>query len=95
MKFVVEVITIGGGLPDFLGTSCSGLGSSLYSLGMGSVENTVSNSSLIVAFVFVATETSYHVLFIGRSLSKAISSGPIIPVLRCHVTVVSFVDNQT
>jgi hypothetical protein len=24
IKFVVEVITIGGGLPDFLGASCSG-----------------------------------------------------------------------
>jgi hypothetical protein len=24
MRFVVEVITVGGGLPDFLGASCSG-----------------------------------------------------------------------
>jgi hypothetical protein len=24
MRFVMEVITIGGGLPDFLGASCSG-----------------------------------------------------------------------
>jgi hypothetical protein len=66
---------------NFWGTSCSGgasgVVSSLYSLGTDSVENTVSNSSLIVAFVFVAAETSYHVLFIGRSLSKAISSGPL------------------
>jgi hypothetical protein len=38
MRFVVEVISIGGGLPDFLGSACS---SSLFSAQMVSVSMSV------------------------------------------------------
>jgi hypothetical protein len=62
---------------------CTGLDSSLYSLGADLIENTLYNSSSITACVHVSPETCLVVNF----LAKAVSSGSAILALSGHVTM--------
>jgi hypothetical protein len=72
------------------------LGSSLYSLGVGPIENTVSNNSFIFACTFVVARTCLS----SCCLTVDVSSGSTIPAFRSHVTLLlngpgsAFVDDE-
>jgi hypothetical protein len=73
----------GGGIQPSLHMGQLPHAPSLHRLGMNRIENTASNSSSIVACIFVATDTRLSRHF----LSTVVSSGSTIPPFWCHVTI--------